>query len=72
MPGTPAGTPVDAKGCPLDGDADGVPDFRDDELNSAVGAIVDQRGVTITDETMLKAWLNWKDSANVNMVASST
>ncbi|MBK7382680.1 MAG: hypothetical protein IPI81_04995 [Flavobacteriales bacterium] len=69
-PGTPAGTPVDAKGCPLDGDSDGVPDFRDDELNSAVGAIVDQRGVTITDETMLKAWLNWKDSANVNMVAS--
>lgn len=69
-PGTPAGVQVDAKGCPLDGDGDGVPDYLDDELNSAAGALVDSRGVTITDEAMLKAWLNWKDSANVNIVAS--
>ncbi|HRD52775.1 MAG TPA: hypothetical protein PKY96_09015 [Flavobacteriales bacterium] len=69
-PGTPAGVQVDVKGCPLDGDGDGVPDHLDDELNSAAGALVDSRGVTITDEAMLKAWLNWKDSANVNIVAS--
>lgn len=69
-PGTPAGVQVDAKGCPLDGDGDGVPDYLDDELNSAAGALVDSRGVTITDEAMLKSWLNWKDSANVNIVAS--
>lgn len=69
-PGTPPGVKVDAKGCALDGDGDGVPDDRDDELNSAPGALVDGRGVTLTDEAMLKAWLNWKDSANVNIVAS--
>lgn len=69
-PGTPAGVKVDANGCPGDGDADGVPDDRDDELNSAPGALVDGRGVTITDDDLLKAWLDWKDSANVNIVSS--
>ncbi|MBK9177633.1 MAG: hypothetical protein IPM46_15150 [Flavobacteriales bacterium] len=69
-PGTPPGVKVDATGCALDGDSDGVPDDRDDELNSAPGALVDGRGVTITDDALLKAWLNWKDSANVNIVAS--
>lgn len=69
-PHTPAGSRVDAKGCPLDGDNDGVPDGLDDEPNSAPGAIVDARGVTITDADLLKAWLAWKDSANVNIVAS--
>ncbi len=67
-PHTPAGAQVDAKGCPLDGDNDGVPDGLDDELNSAAGAIVNMRGVTLTDDEMLNAWLDWKDSANVNMV----
>ncbi|MGI4761058.1 MAG: OmpA family protein, partial [Janthinobacterium lividum] len=28
-PGTPAGVKVDATGCPLDGDGDGVPDYQD-------------------------------------------
>lgn len=69
-PGTPAGVKVDANGCPGDGDADGVPDDRDDELNSAPGALVDGRGVTITDDDLLRAWLDWKDSANVNIVSS--
>lgn len=31
-PGSPVGVPVDAHGCPLDTDGDGVPDFRDKEL----------------------------------------
>lgn len=69
-PGTPAGVKVDQNGCALDGDGDGVPDDRDDELNSAPGALVDGRGVTVTDDDLLKAWLNWKDSANVNIVTS--
>lgn len=67
-PHTPAGAKVDAKGCPLDGDSDGVPDGLDDEPNSAVGTAVDVRGVTITDDLHLRAWLDWKDSANVNIV----
>lgn len=69
-PGTPAGVKVDQNGCALDNDGDGVPDDRDDELNSAPGALVDGRGVTVTDDELLKAWLDWKDSANVNIVAS--
>lgn len=69
-PGTPAGVKVDQNGCALDSDGDGVPDDRDDELNSAPGALVDGRGVTVTDDDLLKAWLNWKDSANVNIVTS--
>ena len=33
-PGTPAGVEVDSKGCPLDDDADGVPNHQDDCLNT--------------------------------------
>lgn len=69
-PYTPAGVKVDAKGCPLDGDGDGVPDHADDELNTAAGAPVDAHGVTITDDLLLKAWLAYKDSGNVNIVTS--
>ncbi|MBK8497865.1 MAG: SPOR domain-containing protein [Flavobacteriales bacterium] len=67
-PHTPAGAQVDAKGCPLDGDMDGVPDGLDNEPNSAAGAIVNEHGVTLTDDDLLRAWLDWKDSANVNIV----
>lgn len=69
-PHTPAGAKVDAKGCPLDGDQDGVPDGLDDEPASAAGAFVNARGVTITDDEHLQAWLDWKDSANVNIVTT--
>ncbi|MEZ4739265.1 MAG: thrombospondin type 3 repeat-containing protein [Flavobacteriales bacterium] len=69
-PYTPAGAIVDAFGCPLDGDNDGVPDHADDELDSAPGAAVDAQGVTISDEALLKAWLAYRDSGNVNIVAS--
>lgn len=69
-PHTPAGSPVDAFGCPLDGDGDGVPDPFDDELTSAPGAIVDRHGVTMDDATFLKDYLNYKDSGNVNTVLS--
>ena len=31
-PGTPAGVAVDAHGCPMDTDGDGVPDYKDKEL----------------------------------------
>ena len=69
-PQTPAGAKVSAQGCPEDGDADGVPDVMDDELASAAGAPVDERGVTITDGMFLKDYLNYKDSGNVNIVTS--
>lgn len=69
-PYTPAGVKVNAFGCPLDGDGDGVPDHADDELNTSPGAAVDARGVAFTDDELLKAWLAYKDSGNVNMVVS--
>ena len=69
-PHTPAGAKVDLNGCPIDGDGDGVPDNEDGELNTAAGAPVDARGVTITDEALLKAWLAYKDSGNVDVVTS--
>lgn len=43
---TPAGAAVDASGCPLDTDKDGVPDYRDQET-SADSALVDANGMTI-------------------------
>ena len=47
-PGTPFGVQVDTLGCPLDGDRDGVPDYRDQELNTAERAWVDEEGVTVS------------------------
>ncbi|MBL4651687.1 MAG: SPOR domain-containing protein [Flavobacteriales bacterium] len=54
-PGTPADAIVDDKGCPLDGDKDGVPDYLDDELDTPDSSYVDLHGVAITDE-MMQAW----------------
>ncbi|MFN8165317.1 MAG: hypothetical protein U0X76_03885 [Bacteroidia bacterium] len=48
--GTPEANQVDAKGKPLDKDDDGIPDYRDKELNSAAYAVVNEDGVTITEE----------------------
>lgn len=69
-PHTPAGVPVDANGCPLDDDGDGVPNYRDDEANTPPGTPVDERGVSLSDADQLRAWLNYKDSANVTLVSS--
>lgn len=47
--GTPMNNMVDSKGKPIDTDDDGIPDYRDQELNSAYDAVVNQDGVTITE-----------------------
>ncbi|MDD3875811.1 MAG: SPOR domain-containing protein [Bacteroidales bacterium] len=49
-PDTPNGVRVDATGCPLDDDADGVPNYLDKELSTVPGSLVDEQGVTITAE----------------------
>lgn len=69
-PHTPPGVAVDARGCPLDSDGDGVPDFRDDEPDTPPGLPVDARGVRLSDEDILRAYLNYKDSANVTVITS--
>jgi outer membrane protein OmpA-like peptidoglycan-associated protein len=43
-PNTPAGTRVDASGCPLDADADGVADYLDKCPNTPAGVKVDANG----------------------------
>lgn len=45
----------------MDGDKDGVPDYKDKELNTAEGAVVNQHGVTLTDE-MIAMQERMKDS----------
>jgi len=54
-PDTPEGVPVDPdNGCPFDTDGDGVPDYLDREPNSRPGAIVDEFGVEITENTVVE------------------
>jgi hypothetical protein len=52
---TPPGVKVDNRGRPIDTDIDGIPDFRDDEINSAKGAMVNLKGVTMTEEEQIAA-----------------
>ncbi|HBS86580.1 MAG: hypothetical protein A2W91_20380 [Bacteroidetes bacterium GWF2_38_335] len=52
-PGTPLGIKVNDYGCPFDADDDGIPDFRDDEKESAKNAIVNLRGVTMTEDEII-------------------
>lgn len=51
--GTPAGVPVDAKGCPLDDDKDWIPNYRDDEEGTTI--LANGRGVGYTDK-MAQDW----------------
>lgn len=59
---TPPGVPVDAKGCPLDDDEDAIPNFRDDELATRVDAIVDVKGVELTDSLIAYHYNFYMDS----------
>ena len=52
-PETPLDVMVDTSGCPLDGDNDGVPDYLDQEMDSDKGAIVNDQGVTLTEEQLM-------------------
>lgn len=52
-PGTPWGVAVDTLGCPLDSDFDVIPDYMDDEPDSRLGAMVDERGVTMSEEDVI-------------------
>jgi cell division protein FtsN len=49
-PETPEGVKVDANGCPVDDDKDGIPNYIDEEANTPRGAIVNEKGAKLTDE----------------------
>ncbi len=63
--GTPAGVKVDEKGCPLDDDGDGIPNYRDDELATAPHAPVNGRGITENEEDW-QQWYNRYMNDNTN------
>ena len=67
-PGTPPGVAVDAFGCAVDSDGDGVADHLDDEPDTPAGRPVNERGVGLSDDDLLSAYLNYKDSANATVV----
>ncbi|MCC5904195.1 MAG: OmpA family protein [Halomonas sp.] len=46
----PAGVAVDAQGCPLDSDGDGVPDYRDQCPGTPAGVEVDARGCPLDSD----------------------
>lgn len=53
---TPAGAVVDEKGCPADGDQDGIPDIIDKEPNTAKDIFyVDADGIGKTEEDLLNS-----------------
>jgi len=49
-------TKVDEAGRPVDTDSDGIPDYRDKEPASAKDALVNEEGVTITEEMIEAKW----------------
>ena len=64
--GTPPGTQVDADGCPLDDDKDGVPNYLDLEANTVLGSQVNDKGEAITDAYIDKK--NAEEEAFINGV----
>jgi hypothetical protein len=68
-PGTPKGTEIDNKGCPLDDDGDGVPNYLDKEKNSKPGSFVNEEGITLTDEMIAKLRL-MRDSVVAERVSN--
>ncbi|MGE0568028.1 MAG: SPOR domain-containing protein [Bacteroidia bacterium] len=58
--GTPADVKVTADGCPEDTDQDGIPNYRDDELDTPAGMVVDEKGVTVSDDF----WAQWGKDYN--------
>ncbi len=60
--GTPAGVVVDTKGCPVDDDNGGVPNYLDDEINSPKNAFVDEKGVQLTDSIIAYRYNVYMDS----------
>jgi hypothetical protein len=59
---TPLGVSVDEYGCPLDDDVDGVSNTLDQELLSMVGAVVNDVGVTLTDDDYNRMYRIYTDT----------
>ncbi len=61
-PNTPANIEVDTLGCPIDTDGDGIPDYKDEEINSEYPEFANDKGVELTDEMIYASYLRYIDS----------
>lgn len=61
-PNTPRGIQVDSLGCPIDSDLDGIPDYKDEEINTEYPEFANAQGVEMTDEMLYKSYLQYIDS----------
>ena len=59
---TPPNTLVDQFGCPIDDDMDGVMNSKDKELLTMVGVVVNDQGVTMTEDDFMLAYRKYRDS----------
>ncbi|MEQ8909340.1 MAG: DUF6089 family protein [Vicingaceae bacterium] len=61
-PNTPRGIQVDTLGCPVDTDKDGIPDYKDEEINTEYPEFANAQGVEMSDEMIYKSYLQYIDS----------
>ena len=61
-PKTPQGVEVDVNGCPLDADYDGIPNYIDEQEYTTRGAVVNERGVQLTDEEYRSMYSDYKSA----------
>ena len=66
----PPNVKVDAIGCPIDTDKDDVPDFLDMEANTPQGAVVNSKGVQLTDEMSEAIYLDYLNATSRTDAAS--
>ena len=62
-PKTPQGVEVDVNGCPLDADYDGIPNYIDEQEYTPKGAVVNERGVQLTDEEYRSMYSDYKSAS---------
>lgn len=62
-PNSPADIEVDSLGCPVDTDGDGVPDYKDEEINSRYPEFANDKGVEMTDDMIYESYMRYLDSA---------
>jgi len=61
-PTTPLDVQVDSLGCAIDSDGDGIPDYKDEEVDSEFPEYTNSKGVEMTDQMIYEAFLRYIDS----------
>lgn len=56
---TDKGVKVDLNGCPEDLDNDGIPDYKDKQLNSKINSVVNEFGVTLNEDSIAYHQMMW-------------